>query len=164
MSYTINESMKPLYVLHFNGHLSLEKIKQLFADVDKLLSTDGKFGVITVYRPTDEHEQEEDFEKDFDGDLDKLEDDEHNHDHGHQHQHEPGVARTFKSWIVAKRERFGQDCVGYAMVSTDSKFVSFYKPLANKIISRMYNCPGALFGNEEEALAWVKARMPQLAE
>lgn len=161
MSYTIDESMKPLYVLRFYGHLSLEKIKELFADVDVLLSPSGKFGVVTIYKPTDEHEQEEDFEKDFDGDLDKLEDDEHDDHPGHKHEHEPGVARTFKSWIVAKRERFGQDCVGYAMVSSDSKFVSFYKPLANKIISRMYNCPGAMFDNEEEAVNWVKERMPQ---
>lgn len=159
MSYTIDESMKPLYIMHFYGHLSLEKIKQLFADVDTLLSTSGKFGVVTVYKETDDHE-DEDFEKDFDGDLDKLEDDEQ-HEHGHKHQHEPGVARTFKSWVVEKRKRFGEDCVGYAMVSDDSKFVSFYKPLANKIISRMYNCPGALFGNKEEALAWVKDRMLQ---
>jgi len=164
MSYTINESMNSLYVLHFYEDLSLEKIKKLFADVDKLLTRSGKFGVITIYKATDDHGTDEDFEKDFDGNLDELDDHEHDDDHGHTHKHEPGVARTFKSWIVAKRERFGQDCVGFAMVSADSKFVSFYKPLANKIISRMYNCPGALFGNEEEALAWVKDRMPQPTE
>lgn len=157
MSYIIDESMKPLYILHFHDHLNLEQIKQLFADVDKLLTPSGKFGVVTVYKVG---EEEEDFDKDFDGDLDKLEDDEHHDDHGHKHEHQPGVARMFKSWVVEKRKRFGEDCVGYAMVSDDNKFVSFYKPLANKIISRMYNCPGELFGNEEEAITWVKERLP----
>ncbi len=160
MSYLIDESMKPVYVLRFYEDLSLEKLKQLFADVDKLLSHDGKFGVVTTYKM--DHD-DEDFDKDFNGDIDEDDDDDHE-DHGHKHKHEPGVARSMRSWLVGIRGRFAQDCVGFAMVSSDSKFVSFYTPLANKIISRMYHCPGALFGNEDDALAWVKARMPQLSE
>ena len=156
MSYTIDERMKPIYVLRFYENLSLEKLKQLFSDVDTLLAQGGKFGVVTTYK-MDDHEEE--FDKDFTGDIDE---DDHEDDHGHKH--EPGVARSMKAWLVSIRARFAQDCVGFAMVSSDRKFVSFYTPLANKIINRMYHCPGALFGNEDEAVAWVKERMPQLAE
>lgn len=160
MSYIIDESMKPLYILRFYENLSLEKLKQLFADVDRLLAHDGKFGVVTTYKMGD---HDEEFDKDFTGDIDE-DDHEDDHDHKHKHKHEPGVARSMKAWLVSIRARFAQDCVGFAMVSADSKFVSFYTPLANKIINRMYHCPGALFGNEDEAVAWVKERMPQLAE
>ncbi|KXK13167.1 MAG: hypothetical protein UZ14_CFX002001906 [Chloroflexi bacterium OLB14] len=159
MSYTIDERMKPIYVLRVYEDFSLEKLKQLFADVERLLSHGGKFGVITSYKMEG---HEEDFDEDFTGDIDEDED-EHDHEngHGHKHKHVPGVARMMKAWLVNIRSRFAQDCVGFAMVSGDSKFVSFYKPLANKIINRMYNCPGALFGNEDEAVAWVKERMTQ---
>ena len=30
-------------------------------------------------------------------------------------------------------------------------------------MSRMYRCPGAMFGDLDKALAWVEARMPQAA-
>lgn len=153
MSYTIDTSQSPLYILHFYGHLSLAEMQQLFAEVDELLARPGQFGVLMSYQL-----EEDAFEYDeaFDGDLDHLDD----HDHDHKQQHEPGVARLQKAWLVANRDRFAQDCAGIAMVNADSKFVAFYAPLANKIFSRMYRCPGAIFGDEEKALAWVQARMP----
>ena len=101
-----------------------------------------------------------DYDEDFDGDLDHLDD----HDHDHDHKHEPGVAKLQKAWLVANRDRFAQDCVGIGMVNSDSKFVAFYAPLANKIFSRMYRCPGAIFNDEDKALAWVQARMPVTTE
>lgn len=158
MPYLIDESQGPLYVLRFDAHLSLAETKRLLADVDKLLTRSGKFGVVMSNEITEDND--DDFERDFDGDLDEEED----HDHDHKHTHEPGVARVQKAWLVANRDRFAQDCVGLAMVSSNSKFVSFYAPFANKIISRMYRCPGALFSEHDRALAWVQARMPQQAD
>jgi hypothetical protein len=76
-------------------------------------------------------------------------------------EQERGVTKMQKQWLSANRPRFKKDCVGIAMVSSDAKYVSFYAPLANKIISRMYHCPGAMFGNADKALAWVQARLPQ---
>lgn len=158
MSYTIDTTLSPLYVLHFYDDLSLEETKRFFAEVDTLLTRSGKFGVVMSYNLEEEHDHDEEFDEDFD--LKEEDDDEHDRKHGH----EPGVARFQKAWLVANRDRFAQDCVGIAMVNSDSKFVSFYAPLANKIMSRMYRCPGAMFGDENKALAWVQARMPQLAD
>lgn len=159
MSYTIDTSLTPLYILHFYDHLTLEEAKQLFAEVDELLAHSGKFGVVMTYNS--EKDDDADFHEDFDEDLDEdLDDHDDHHHNGHKHRHEPGVARLQKAWIVANRERFAQDCVGMAMVNPDSRFLAFYAPIANKIVSRMYHCPGALFADQDKALAWVQARMP----
>ncbi|HNS03178.1 MAG TPA: hypothetical protein PKM78_12455 [Anaerolineae bacterium] len=157
MTYFIDTSQSPLYVLHFDAHLSLAQTQRLLADVDKLLARPGKFGVVMNNKIKEAND--DDFEKDFDGELD-----EDDHDHDHKHSHEPGVARTHKAWLTANRDRFAQDCVGLAMVSANSKFVSFYAPFANRIIGRMYRCPGAVFSDHDKALAWVQARMPQSVE
>lgn len=161
MPYHIDESLMPLYIVNiYDDHMSLDKTKQLFSDVDKLLAREGKFGVVMHYKFDEAHGDSDDFDKDFDGELD---DDDHQHDHkqNHKHQHEPGAAKFQKAWLVANRDRFAQDCVGMAIVSANSKFVTFYAPLANKIISRMYRCPGAMFGDLDKGLAWVQARMPE---
>lgn len=157
MSFIIDEHLRPLYILHiYDDHMPLEQTKRLFAEVDKLLAREGKFGVVMHYKFDEEHANDDDFDKEFDGDLDA--------DHNHDHKHEPGAARLQKAWLTANRDRFAQDCVGMAIVSANSKFVSFYAPLANKIISRMYRCPGAMFGDLDKALAWVQVRMPQPVE
>lgn len=160
MSFTIDEHLQSLYVINiYDEHMSLEQTKRLFAAVDKMLLREGKFGVVMHYKFDEARPDNNDFDKDFDGDLD--------HDHHHhdpKHKHEPGVAKTQKAWLVANRERLSQDCVGMAIVSANSKFVTFYAPLANKIISRMYRCPGAMFGDLDKGLAWVQARMPQPVE
>lgn len=161
MSFSINEHTSSLYVINiYDEHMSLEQTKRLFAAVDNLLLREGKFGVVMHYKFDEAHPDSDDFDKDFDGDID----DDHNHDHNHKHVHEPGVAKTQKAWLVANRDRLSQDCVGMAIVSANSKFVSFYAPLANKIISRMYRCPGAMFGNLDKGLTWVQVRMPQPVE
>jgi hypothetical protein len=159
MPFTIDESLMPLYILHIHEeHMSLEQTKRLYAEVDKLLARGGKFGVIMHYKFDEAHKNSDDFDKEFDGTID---DDDHEHDH--KHQHEPGVAKLSKAWLNANRDRFAQDCVGMAIVSANSKFVSFYAPIANRIMSRMYRCPGAMFGDLDKALVWVQARMPQPA-
>jgi hypothetical protein len=124
MPFSIDESMMPLYVINiYDDHMSLDKTKQLFAEVDKLLARGGKFGVVMHYKFDEAHGDNDDFDKEFDGNLD---DDDHEHDH--KHQHEPGVAKLSKAWLNANRDRFEQDCVGMAIVSANSKFVSFYAP------------------------------------
>jgi len=161
MSFSINEHIPSLYVINiYDEHMSLEQTRRLFAAVDELLLREGPFGVVMHYKFDEAHPDSDDFDKDFDGDID----DDHNHDHNHKHVHEPGVAKTQKAWLVANRDRLSQDCVGMAIVSANSKFVSFYAPLANKIISRMYRCPGAMFGNLDKGLTWVQVRMPQPVE
>lgn len=167
MSYKIDEQLGPLYILHFyEEHMPLEDVKQLFARVDELLAREGKFGVVMHYKFDEAHRDDDNFDKDFEGELDGHDHDyDHDHDHGdHKHKHEPGAAKLQKAWLVANRERFSQDCVGMAIVSANSRFVSFYAPLANKIISRMYRCSGAMFGDLDKGLAWVQARMPQTTE
>lgn len=160
MHYLIEDHLQPLYILHFyNDNMPLEQVNRLFAEVDKLLARGGKFGVLMHYKFDEAHPQDDDFDKDFDGEID-----EDDHDHDHKHQHQPGVAKAQKAWLSANRERFAQDCVGMAIVSANSKFVTFYAPLANRIISRMYRCPGAMFGDLDKGLAWVQARMPQPVE
>ena len=159
MSFSINEHIPSLYVINiYDERMSLDQTKRLFAAVDELLLREGRFGVVMHYKFDEAHPDSDDFDKDFDGDLDH---EHHHHDHNHKHVHEPGVAKTQKAWLVANRDRLSQDCVGMAIVSANSKFVSFYAPLANKIISRMYRCPGAMFGNLDKGLAWVQVRMPQ---
>ena len=110
------------------------------------------------YKFDEAHPNDDDFDKEFDGNLD-----EDDHEHDHKHKHEPGLAKYQKAWLTANRDRFAQYCVGIAIVSANSKFVSFYAPLANRIMSRMYRCPGAMFGDLDKGLAWVEARMPQPA-
>jgi len=162
MSFSINEHIPSLYVINIHDeHMSLEQTKRLFAAVDELLLREGRFGVVMHYKFDEAHPDSDDFDKDFDGDLDH---EHHHHDHNHKHVHEPGVAKTQKAWLVANRDRLSQDCVGMAIVSANSKFVSFYAPLANKIISRMYRCPGAMFGDLNKGLTWVQVRMPQPVE
>jgi hypothetical protein len=157
MSFTLDERLQPLYVLHIHEeHMSLEQSKRLFAEVDKLLGREEKFGVVMHYKFDEAHPNDDDFDKEFDGNLD---DDDHPHDP--KHKHEPGLARYQKAWLTANRDRFAQQCVGIAIVSANSKFVAFYAPLANRIMSRMYRCPGAMFGDLDKAMAWVQARMPQ---
>lgn len=161
MSFTIDERLTPLYVINiYDEHMPLATVKRLFAEVDQLLAREGKFGVVMHYKFDEAHPESDDFDKDFDGDLD---DDDHHH-HDPQHKHEPGVAKYQKAWLVANRDRFARDCVGMAIVSANSKFVAFYAPLANRIMSRMYRCPGAMFGDMGKAMTWVQARMPQPVE
>lgn len=155
MSYTIDASLSPLYILHIYDHLPLNVLKQLLAEVDELLTRSGKFGVVMTYNSEEDHDHDE-----FDEDLD----DDHDHEQSPNNHHEPGVAKTQKAWLVANRDRFAQDCVGIAMVNSNSKFVSLYAPLANKIISRMYRCPGAIFSDQNKALAWVQFRMLEPVE
>ncbi len=162
MSYSIEEHVHSLYIINiYDEHMPFEQTKRLFGEVDKLLLREGKFGVVMHYKFDEANPNSDDFDKDFDGEL--HDDDDHDHDHGHNHghKHEPGAAKFQKAWMVANRERLSNDCVGMAIVSANSKFVTFYAPLANKIISRMYRCPGAMFGDLEKGLAWVQARMPQ---
>ncbi|HMT21150.1 MAG TPA: hypothetical protein PKE20_07900 [Promineifilum sp.] len=162
MSFSINEHLPFLYVINiYDEHMSLEQTKRLFAAVDKMLLREGKFGVVMHYKFDEAHPDSDDFDKEFDGDLDH--DPHHDDGNGHHngHKHEPGVAKTQKAWLVANRDRLSQDCVGMAIVSANSKFVTFYAPLANRIISRMYRCPGAMFGDMDKGLAWVQVRMPQ---
>ena len=162
MSFSINEHIPSLYVINiYDERMSLDQTKRLFAAVDELLLREGRFGVVMHYKFDEAHPDSDDFDKDFDGDLDH---EHHHHDHNHKHVHEPGVAKTQKAWLVANRDRLSQDCVGMAIVSANSKFVSFYAPLANKIISRMYRCPGAMFGDLNKGLTWVQVRMPQPVE
>ena len=160
MSFTIDERQRPLYVLHiYDEHMPFEQTKRLFAEVDKLLAREGKFGVVMHYKFDEAHPDDDEFDKEFDGNLD---DDDDKHDH--KHKHEPGAAKYQKAWLTANRDRFAQNCVGIAIVSANSKYVAFYAPLANKIMSRMYRCPGAMFGDFDKALAWVQVRMPQPVE
>ncbi len=159
MSFSIDEQLPALYVINiYDEHMSLARTKQLFAAVDELLLREGKFGVVMHYKFDEAHPDSDDFDKDFDGEID---DDDHHHHHNHKHHHEPGLAKVQKAWMVANRERLERDCVGMAIISANSKFVAFYAPLANKIISRMYRCPGAMFGDFDKGLAWVQVRMPQ---
>ncbi len=72
---------------------------------------------------------------------------------------ERGVTKMQKTWLSANRPRFKRDCAGIAMVSDDAKYVSLIAPLANKIVSRMYHCPGAIFNDHDKALAWVRGKM-----
>jgi ABC-type Zn2+ transport system substrate-binding protein/surface adhesin len=143
----------------YDEHMSLEQVKRLFAEVDQLLAREGKFGVVMHYKFDEAHPEDDDFDKEFDGNLD----DDDDHHHNDKHKHEPGVAKYQKAWLAANRDRFAQDCMGMAIVSANSKFVAFYAPLANRIMSRMYRCPGAMFGDLDKGLAWVQARMPQPA-
>jgi hypothetical protein len=160
MSFTIDERLQPLYVINiYDEHMPLAQTKRLFAEVDKLLAREGKFGVVMHYKFDEAHPDDDDFDKEFDGNLDEDED-----KHDHKHKHEPGAAKYQKAWLTANRDRFAQNCVGIAIVSANSKFVAFYAPLANKIMSRMYRCPGAMFGDFDKALAWVQVRMPQPVE
>ena len=153
MSFMIGVRLMTLYVINIYGeHMPFERTKQLFAEVDKLLAREGKFGVVMHYKFDEAHPEADDFDKDFDGSLD---------DDDHKHKHEPGAAKYQKAWLTANRDRFAQDCVGMAIVSANRKFVAFYAPLANKIMSRMYRCPGAMFGDMDKAMTWVQARMPQ---
>ncbi len=160
MSFVIDERLTPLYVINiYDEHMPLATVKRLFAEVDQLLAREGKFGVVMHYKFDEAHPESDDFDKEFDGDLD---DDDHHYDP--KHKHEPGAAKYQKAWLVANRDRFAQDCVGMAIVSVNSKFVAFYAPLANRIMSRMYRCPGAMFGDMDKAMTWVQARMPQPVE
>ena len=160
MSFSINEHIPSLYVINiYDERMSLDQTKRLFAEVDKLLAREGKFGVVMHYKFDEAHPDDDDFDKEFDGNLD---DDDDKHDH--KHKHEPGAAKYQKAWLTANRDRFAQNCVGIAIVSANSKYVAFYAPLANKIMSRMYRCPGAMFGDLDKALAWVQVRMPQPVE
>ena len=163
MSFSINEHLPSLHVINiYDEHMSLEQTKRLFAAVDELLLREGKFGVVMHYKFDEAHPDSDDSDKEFDGEID--DDEHHHHQHNHKHQHEPGVAKTQKAWLVANRDRLERDCVGMAIVSANSKFVSFYAPLANKIISRMYRCPGAMFKDLDKAVTWVQVRMPQPVE
>jgi hypothetical protein len=160
MSFVIDERLTPLYVINiYDEHMPLATVKRLFAEVDQLLARQGKFGVVMHYKFDEAHPESDDFDKEFDGNLD---DDDHEHDH--KHKHEPGAAKYQKAWLTANRDRFAQDCVGIAIASANSKFVAFYAPLANRIMSRMYRCPGAMFGDMDKAMTWVQARMPQPVE
>lgn len=159
MSFSINEYQPSLYIVNiYDEHMSLETTQRLFAKVDELLARGGEFGVVMHYKFDDGRPDSDDFDKEFDGDPD------HDHHHDNGRKHEAGVAKAQKAWLVANRDRFAQDCVGMAIVSANSKFVAFYAPVANKIVSRMYRCPGAMFGNLDKGLAWVQGRMPQLVD
>ncbi len=161
-TFSIEEPQPSLYVINiYEEHMSLPQVQELFGAVDELLLREGKFGVVMHYKFDEAQPDSDDFDKDFDGEIDEDDDHHHDHDHNHKHHHEPGVAKTQKQWLVANRERLSRDCVGMALVSANSKFVAFYAPLANKIISRMYRCPGAMFGNLDKGLGWVQARMPE---
>lgn len=130
MSYRIDESLKPIIVVHFDAALSVESANRLFGQVDDLLTRTGTFGLVMQV----------------------------NYQGG---EPERGVTKIQKNWLSANRPLFKKECVGIAMVSSDAKYVSFYAPLANKIISRMYHCPGAMFGDADKAMAWLQARLPQ---
>lgn len=62
MSYRIDTSLSPLYLLHFYGHLTPDETIRLFSEVDGLLSRDGKSGVVMVSHIEEEDDHEEDFD------------------------------------------------------------------------------------------------------
>jgi hypothetical protein len=74
-------------------------------------------------------------------------------------QHERGTAKLQKDWLKGHRESFGQYCAGLAMVTQSSRFIALYKLAAGQIIKRMYNCPGRLFIDLDEAKAWSQEQL-----
>lgn len=66
-------------------------------------------------------------------------------------QHERGVAKMQKDWAKDNRERLGKYCAGVAIVTQSNRYISLYKPIANVIIKRIYNCPGKLFVDIDDA-------------
>jgi len=76
-------------------------------------------------------------------------------DSRHEGQHAKGVAKMQKDWLQAQRAQLGQYCVGIAIVTQSSRYVAFYKPIADRMIRRMYNCPGRLFTDADAAQVWL---------
>jgi hypothetical protein len=74
-------------------------------------------------------------------------------------QHERGAAKMQKDWLKVHREQLEQYCVGLAMVTQSSRFIALYKLAAGQIIKRMYNCPGQMFTNLDEANAWLQNQL-----
>ena len=77
-------------------------------------------------------------------------------------QHERGVAKMQKDWLNAHRSVFGEYCVGLAMVTQSTRFIALYKLMAGQIIKRMYNCPGQLFTDLDQAQIWLQAQLAGL--
>lgn len=72
---------------------------------------------------------------------------------------DPAAQKYMNSWIKAHRSTIGARCAGIAMVTQSSKFIAVYKLIAGQVIRRMYDCPGKLFTDMDEATAWLKGQL-----
>lgn len=72
---------------------------------------------------------------------------------------DPAAQKYMNGWIKQHRSQIGARCAGIAMVTHSSKFIAVYKLIAGQVIKRMYDCPGKLFTNMDEANAWLNGQI-----
>lgn len=72
---------------------------------------------------------------------------------------EQAAQKYMNDWIKQHRPQIGARCAGIAMVTQSSKFISIYKLIAGQVIKRMYDCPGKLFTDVDEATTWLNAQL-----
>lgn len=72
---------------------------------------------------------------------------------------DPAGQKYMNAWIKSHKTMIGERCAGIAMVTQSSKFIAVYKLIAGQVIKRMYDCPGKLFTDLDEATAWLNGQL-----
>jgi hypothetical protein len=74
-------------------------------------------------------------------------------------QKNASAAKWFNGWIKQNKSHLEDCCAGVAMVTSSSGLLKLYRPLAKKLISKTFGCPGDMFTMESEAIAWLHEQM-----
>ena len=77
-----------------------------------------------------------------------------NEEHGEQ-----AGQKHMNDWIKQYRPLIGERCAGMAIVTQSTRFISVYKLIAGQVIKRIYNCPGKLFTELDEATDWLGVQL-----
>nr|BBH86382.1 hypothetical protein KTC_11330 [Thermosporothrix sp. COM3] len=81
---------------------------------------------------------------------------------GEAQQSSKEVRALSNQWRLANKPRIAQYCAGMAMVTTSSKMLALYKPIAAMIARKSMGCPGQIFTSKEQARSWLMQHIEQL--
>ncbi len=80
---------------------------------------------------------------------------------GEQEKSSKEVRKLANRWQKENKDRIGEHCVGIAMCVKSSKLMALFRPIASRAMKKKMGCPGEVFGDEQEAEAWLKQRLAE---
>ena len=63
--------------------------------------------------------------------------------------------QKYSAWIKKSRAHFCQNCIGYAVVSSNSSVVKKYGRFRLKLMEKTLGCPCKVFNDLEDATNWI---------
>lgn len=124
----------PIVILHYDdAAMTLDQVAQFETELDAILARSQPFGILaTVSEATGGHDE---------------------------HKASKDVTKASNDLSKRLKPQLARWCVGYAGVTTNSRWIKLYKPIANVMARNRMGCDGAVFECETEARVWLTKKL-----